>query len=116
MKSITLYCDNLITGQRFNLKNLLAFMFHRLVPLACSESELSSETVNPFIHVGRTPWTGDQPIARPIPKQDSITQRNTDLHPCLERDLNPRSQCLSGPRPYAPYRPRGRWDRFNLKI
>jgi hypothetical protein len=30
--------------------------------------------------VGRTSWTGDQPVARPLP---------THRHPCLECDLNP---------------------------
>jgi len=27
---------------------------------------------------GRTPWTGDRPVARPLPTQDT--------HPCLEWD------------------------------
>jgi len=36
--------------------------FHELCPLACSDSELTSETMNPFRHFGRIPWTGDRPI------------------------------------------------------
>jgi hypothetical protein len=43
-----------------------------------------------------TPWTGDQPVARPLPTQDSTTQKNVDTHSCFERDSNPRSQCSSG--------------------
>jgi hypothetical protein len=46
--------------------------------------------------VGRTPLTEDQPVARPL----TYTQKNTNSinahrHPCLEWDLNPRSQGLS---------------------
>jgi hypothetical protein len=36
-----------------------------------------------------TPWMGDQPVARPVPTQDSTTQKSADAHPCLERDSNP---------------------------
>jgi len=45
---------------------------------------------------------GDQPVTRPLPTQDSTTQKNTDTHSCLEWDSNPQSQCLSGWRPYMP--------------
>jgi hypothetical protein len=38
--------------------------------------------------VGRTPWTGDQPVARPLPTHRTTAHR----HPCLEWDSNPRSQ------------------------
>jgi len=37
----------------------------------CSESNLTAETIDPFRYFGRTPWTGDRPIA-----QDDTTQRN----------------------------------------
>jgi hypothetical protein len=66
--------------------------------VACSDSKLTCETLNPFRHFGRTPRMGDQPIARPLPTQDSTTRRKADIYLCLERDLNPRSQRLSGPR------------------
>jgi len=45
---------------------------------------------------------GDWPITRSVPSQDSITQKNADTRPCLEWDLNPRSQRLSGRRQYVP--------------
>jgi hypothetical protein len=32
--------------------------------------------------VGRTPWTGNQPVARPLPTQETKTQNNR--HICLE--------------------------------
>jgi hypothetical protein len=52
--------------------------------------------------IGRTPWTGDQPNARPLPAQDNTIQKNADTHPCLERDSNPLSQCSSGRKHYVP--------------
>jgi hypothetical protein len=67
--------------------------FHWIKPR--SHSELISETMNPFRHFVRIPWTGDRPIARPLRTQNSITQKNADKYPCLDRDSNPLSQCLS---------------------
>jgi hypothetical protein len=43
----------------------------------------------------RTPWTGDQPDARPLPKQDSTTQKDKDKRSCRKRESNHRSQRLS---------------------
>jgi hypothetical protein len=44
--------------------------------------------------VGRTPWTGDRPVARPLPTRRITQTQNKHTHrrPCLERDSNPRSQ------------------------
>jgi hypothetical protein len=49
------------------------FNFNELSPHLCSNSDLTSETMNPFHTFGRTPWLGDQLIARPL-----LTQGNTD--------------------------------------
>jgi hypothetical protein len=46
-----------------------------------------------FYTDGWSPWTGDQPVARPLP---------THRHPCLEWDSNPRSQCWSNRRQFMP--------------
>jgi hypothetical protein len=46
--------------------------------------------------VGRTPWTGDQPVARPLP----TNRINAHRHRCLEWDSNPRSQRSSERRQY----------------
>jgi hypothetical protein len=59
--------------------------------------------------IGRIMWTGNQSDARPLPTQDSTTQKDKDKHPCLKRDSNPRSQ-----RPIYQglcRRPYGYWDR-----
>jgi hypothetical protein len=44
--------------------------------------------------VGRTPWTGDQLVARPlhIHKHRKRTHNTNTKHPCLEWDSNPRSR------------------------
>jgi hypothetical protein len=66
--------------------------FHGIGPLACSEPELTSEAVNPFRYFGGTPCLGDRPVARPVRTQDSTTQKDADIRPCLKRDPNPQSQ------------------------
>jgi hypothetical protein len=43
----------------------------------------------------RTPCTGDQPVARPVPPQDVTAQQDEGKHSCLERDSKPRSQHAS---------------------
>jgi len=52
------------------LKIKIACTFHGLGPPACSDSELTSETNNPFRNFRRTPWMGDRPIARPPSTQE----------------------------------------------
>jgi len=44
--------------------------------------------------------TGDRPIARSVPTHDITTHRNASIHPCLERDSNPLSQCSKEPKPH----------------
>jgi hypothetical protein len=56
--------------------------------------------------VGRTPWTWNQPFVRPLPTHKIKAHR----HPCLEWDLNPRSQCSNGEGGSC-FRPRGHCDR-----
>jgi hypothetical protein len=58
---------------------------------------------------GRTLWTSDQPVARPLPTQNNATQKDADKHPCLERDSNPRFQQPTGQDPRL--RPHGHCDR-----
>jgi len=72
--------------------------------------KLTCGTMNAFRHFGRTPWTGYQPIAIPLPTEVNTTQGTEDIptyihtyiHTSLEQDSNPRSQYPSGPRPFAP--------------
>jgi hypothetical protein len=62
----TLLCSR---RQENVLKNVykLAHMFHGLGSLACFESELTFETVNPFRYFSRTPLNGIcPPIATPV--------------------------------------------------
>jgi hypothetical protein len=82
---------------------------------------------------GRAPWTGDQPVARPLPTHrisahtDTIDQRwsrcwgrwrpsptiyiHTYRHPCLELHSNRQSQRSSKRRQFMPFRSRGHCDR-----
>jgi hypothetical protein len=54
--------------------------------------------------VSRTPWTGDQPVARPLPThtEEHKHRLNEQRHPCLEWDSKPRSQCSSERRRFMP--------------
>jgi hypothetical protein len=57
-----------------------------------------------FYTVGRTPWMGDQPVARPLPTHRTTQTQNkrTHTHPCFKWDSNPWSQWLSGRRQLMP--------------
>jgi hypothetical protein len=72
---------------------LVLFMLLHLEHRASVKSFVSLQFLN-LRHFGRTPWTGNQPVARPLP--------NTNRHPCLEWDSNPRSQCSRGRRHFMP--------------
>jgi hypothetical protein len=41
---------------------------------------------------GGTPWTSDQPVARPLLTRGNTNQKQKDKHLCLERDRNSWSQ------------------------
>jgi hypothetical protein len=74
---------------------LLFIVFQELGLLACSGFRTYfSETYESIWTVGRTPWTGDRPNARPLPTQDNTTQTKADTQPCLEWGSNPWSQCF----------------------
>jgi hypothetical protein len=47
---------------------------------------------------GRTPWTGDQLVARPLPKHRTTQTK----HPCLVWDSKPRSRLPGELRQYMP--------------
>jgi hypothetical protein len=54
--------------------------------------------------VGRTPWTGDQPVAMQLPTHRTTQTQNkrTHRHPCLEWDWNPWSVRSSKRRQFMP--------------
>jgi hypothetical protein len=59
---------------------------------------------NNFYTDGRTPWTGDKPVARPLSTHRTIQTQNKRIHghPCPEYDSNPRSQRSSKQRMFMP--------------
>jgi hypothetical protein len=56
------------------MRDIFAFTFNELRPLCFSHSELTSGTVNPFRHFGKTVWTEGRPIARALLTQDRKIQ------------------------------------------
>jgi hypothetical protein len=63
--------------------------------------------------VGRTPWTGDQPVATPLSAHKhriNVTHR----HPCLEWDSNPRPQCSNERRRFLSWTARPLWSALHL--
>jgi hypothetical protein len=69
-----------------------------------------------FYTVIRTVWTGDQPVARPLPTHTGQHEHriNAHRHPCLEWESNPRSRCSS--EDSSCFRLRGHCDRQLLLI
>jgi hypothetical protein len=57
-----------------------------------------------LITVGKAPWTGEQPVARPLPTRRTTQTQNkrTYRYLCLEWDSNPRSQRSSEWRQFMP--------------
>jgi hypothetical protein len=74
---------------------LVAFMFHGLDPVACSEYESTYGTMTPFRRFVMSPWAGDQLVERSLPTMHRTTQKNAAIHLCFERDSKPRFQCSS---------------------
>jgi hypothetical protein len=72
-------------------------------------------SVTRFRTVGRTPWTGDQHVARSLPVQN--TEKRTHnikiKYPCPEWDSKPRFRRLRERRHFMP-RPLGYRDRYKF--
>jgi hypothetical protein len=64
---------------------LFLWLYSPMLGLGCLFGFLILYTVD------RTPWTGDQPVARPLPTQHNT---HTYIHTFLKWDSNPRIQCL----------------------
>jgi hypothetical protein len=63
--------------------------------------------------VGRTPWTVDQPVARPLPTHRTTHTQNKRTqyrHPCLDWNSNPWLQRSSERRQFMPYTARPLWS------
>jgi hypothetical protein len=61
--------------------------------------------------IGRTPWSGEQSVAKPLPTHRTTQTQNkrTYKHECLEWDSIPRSQRSSERRQFMPYTARPLW-------
>jgi hypothetical protein len=71
-----------------------------------------------FYTDGRTPWTSDQPVTRPLlTHRATQTQRKrTHNHPYFEWDLNPWYQRSSERRQFMPYTARPLWSACNIRV
>jgi hypothetical protein len=59
---------------------------------------------------GRTPWTGDRPVARRYLHTEQHKHNiNAQRNQCLEWDSNPRSQCSSRRKQFIPYTAGSLW-------
>jgi hypothetical protein len=63
---------------RVLLVNKKQFIFFPLAPTVGHGADFSVPLV-PFTH-GRTPWTGDQLVARPLPKHRATQTQNKCIH------------------------------------
>jgi hypothetical protein len=61
---------------------------------------------------GRSPWTSDEPVARPVCTHRTTQTQNkcTHRHPSLKWDSNPRPQRSSGRRQFMPQTARPLWS------
>jgi len=60
---------------------------------------------------GRTPWTGDQPGARPLPTQDNKTQENADTHIPASSGIRTHDPSFRAVKNSTCLSPHGYWDR-----
>jgi hypothetical protein len=67
---------------------------------------------NLFYTDDRTPWTSDQPVARPLPTHRTTQTQNKRKYkyPCLEWDSSPRPQRSSKRRQFMPKTARPLWS------
>jgi hypothetical protein len=70
---------------------------------------------------GRTPWTGDQLVARPLPKHRTTQTHKKKTHahikhPCPESDSNPRSRLPNELRQYMPQVAWLPWPAYMIKV
>jgi hypothetical protein len=116
---IQLFCIsiNICSPWSWHLINKICLAFNKLLlllwlcnPLLSLDRFFSSFLI--LYAVGRTPWTGDQPAARPLPTHTTTqTNRiNAHRHSCLEWDSNPRSSCSSERRQFMPQTARPLWS------
>jgi hypothetical protein len=85
--------------------SVISFIHLRAVQLVVGPWPLSLfKFRNRFYTDGRTPWTSDQPIARPLPTHRTPQTQNKRTHrqPFLGWDSNPRSQRSSEQRQFMP--------------
>jgi len=67
-----------------------------------------------FWTFGRTPWTGDRPVARPLPTQDSATQK-TRTHIHASSGIRTQDPSVRAVENSTYLKQRGHWDRLSMQ-
>jgi hypothetical protein len=70
-----------------------------------------SENYESIWKIGRTPWTGDEPNARPIPTQRTTQHRKTLTHIRASSGIRTHDPCVRTAENSTCLRPLGHWDR-----
>jgi hypothetical protein len=62
----------------------VCYWLSRVEPSGGSQYRSNPEAVYPFLTFRRPPWTGDQPIARPLFIRENAMQTYAGIHPFSE--------------------------------
>jgi hypothetical protein len=95
-----------------NICDFFVFLFAPTLKLAPTLEHRADFSVSWSFTDVRTPWTGDQLVARPLPKH-----RKTHTHfkyPCPEWDSNPRFRLPSDRRQFMPQTARQPWPPISV--
>jgi hypothetical protein len=110
-KHITMYSSGSVTNNLTSVSttDMFCCTFHGLDPLACSDSELTSEAITSFRHFGRTP-TRDRSIAKPLSTQENTTQKTRAYIHALSR-IRTHYPDVRAAQDHTLFRPHGSWNR-----
>jgi hypothetical protein len=100
----TSFCDELIEHNKYVNVLFTVYYLRMAVHSLCA---LLTFLLFNLCAVGRIPWTGDQPVASPLPTHRTTRAQNTHRtnahrHSCLEWDSNPPNQYSRRSRRFMP--------------
>jgi hypothetical protein len=104
---ITLLIETFI----FIIVVVVVVVFQALGLLDCSGfRNYFSETYESIWTVGRTPWTGDRPDAKPLPTHRAAQHRKTRTHIHASSGVRTHDPSVRAAEDSTCLRPRGHWD------
>jgi hypothetical protein len=75
-------------GEHYIMRGFMIYSVHHIVFCLCLYSPCGRRLLLQFLSaytVGRTPWTGDQPVARPLPTHRTTQTQNKCTHTSMSR-------------------------------